>query len=268
MPDPSTSLTALCTLTLLLGLRHGFDADHLAVIDGIARLNAADRPCLARSSGALFSLGHGTMVAIAACAMTVLAQGWSAPGWLDSAGVVTSVTFLIGLGIANLAAIWSTEPGRMVRPVGLRSRFVPKLRHPAAIFGVGALFAFSFDTLTQATLMALAGVQLGGILPALLAALCFVVGMLVTDGINGLWISRLLRSAEERAAAASRAMALVIGLVSLLIGGLGLASLVAPTIAMWADNFGLWLGLGVVLSAGATFAAAALWARPGTNHPV
>ena len=46
--------------------RHGFDADHLATIDGLTRYNARANPRLARMAGALFSLGHGVVVLLVA----------------------------------------------------------------------------------------------------------------------------------------------------------------------------------------------------------
>ena len=39
MHDLPTDWGALCALVFLLGMRHGFDADHLATIDGLTRLN-------------------------------------------------------------------------------------------------------------------------------------------------------------------------------------------------------------------------------------
>jgi high-affinity nickel-transport protein len=41
---------------------------------------------------------------------------------------------------------------------------------------------------------------------ALLLAVCFMFGMMVTDAVNGLWISHLLRRADETARTASRIM--------------------------------------------------------------
>jgi high-affinity nickel-transport protein len=49
-------------LAFVLGARHGFDADHLATIDGLTRGSAHTHPRLARSAGLLFSLGHGSVV--------------------------------------------------------------------------------------------------------------------------------------------------------------------------------------------------------------
>jgi hypothetical protein len=38
---PPADWTALCALVFVLGLKHALDADHLAAIDGMTRLNAA-----------------------------------------------------------------------------------------------------------------------------------------------------------------------------------------------------------------------------------
>ena len=63
-------LMALSLLVFVLGLKHGFDADHLATIDGLTRYNSWTRPGLARYCGALFSLGHGTVVIAIALALS------------------------------------------------------------------------------------------------------------------------------------------------------------------------------------------------------
>ena len=39
---------ALAALVFVLGMKHGFDADHLATIDGLTRYNARRNPALAR----------------------------------------------------------------------------------------------------------------------------------------------------------------------------------------------------------------------------
>ena len=49
---------SLLILTFVLGMKHGFDADHLATIDGLTRYNARHQPGVARYCGTLFSLGH------------------------------------------------------------------------------------------------------------------------------------------------------------------------------------------------------------------
>ena len=94
-----------------------------------------------------------------------------------------------------------------------KGRLLGNLRHashPALIALVGALFALSFDTLSQAAFFALTATQFGGWQHALVLALLFTFGMLLTDGINGLWIARLIARADQVALVASRVMGLVV----------------------------------------------------------
>jgi nickel/cobalt transporter (NiCoT) family protein len=194
---------SLCVLVFLLGIKHGFDADHLATIDGLTRLNHRAGKRFAPYCGSLFSLGHGAVVMLIAAAVGVLSTKWHTPAWLDTLGVSISVAFLFALGIANLRAVLAAEPGRVVAPVGLKGRFLGSLlraSHPVAVAGVGALFALSFDTVSQSALFALTAARFGGIGHALFLGALFVLGMLVTDGINGLWISRLIACRRRRRA--------------------------------------------------------------------
>ena len=75
---------ALCTLAFVLGARHGFDADHLATIDGLARYNSRSNPRLGSLAGALFSLGHGAIVLLVALAAATLSSAWHTPAWLET----------------------------------------------------------------------------------------------------------------------------------------------------------------------------------------
>jgi len=77
--DLARDFVGLAAIVLLLGLRHGFDADHLAAIDGLATHNAGRRPRLARVSGVLFSLGHGIVVIVVALAVSLLSGAWQTP---------------------------------------------------------------------------------------------------------------------------------------------------------------------------------------------
>lgn len=100
MPDAAFDLPSLMVFALLFGIKHGFDADHLATIDGLARLQAKQgRRRLARFSGALFSAGHGLMVLAAAWLLQRCGIG-SLPDWLDSVGAWISIVFLFLIGYA------------------------------------------------------------------------------------------------------------------------------------------------------------------------
>src|SRR6516165_7840224 len=203
--------TALCALAFVLGLKHGFDADHLATIDGLTRYNTRANPSLARVAGALFSLGHGVVVLFVALVAGTLSAGWQTPGWLEVTGAAVSVLFLFGLAFVNVHAVLTAAPNAVVAPTGFKARLLGRVltvRRPCAIAVVGMLFALSFDTVSQAALFALAAGRFGGVEQALFVAGLFMLGMLVVDGINGVWISALIRRADRAAAIASRVMAL------------------------------------------------------------
>jgi nickel/cobalt transporter (NiCoT) family protein len=235
MHDLPTEWTAVAALVFLLGLKHGFDADHLATIDGLTRLNARHRHPWARYCGALFSLGHGAVVMLIALTVGYATERWQTPDWLEVSGTLISLAVLLGLGVINLYAVLRTPPHEVVTPVGFKGRFLGRLnqvQHPALIALVGALFALSFT-----------------------------LGMLVTDGINGLWISRLIARADQIALIASRVMSLAVAGVSLLVAGLGLAKMTWPLVDTWSEGKELFFGLTVIALLLASFAVARTLAR-------
>jgi high-affinity nickel-transport protein len=256
--------SALCALVFVLGMKHGFDADHLATIDGLTRFNARARPRLARLCGMLFSLGHGVVVVAIALAVSLVAAHWNAPPWLEAAGAAISVLFLSALGLANLHAVLAAAPDEVVRPVGFKGRWLGSLAestHPLLIMTVGALFALSFDTVSQAALFAVTAEQFGGWQEAAALGLLFMLGMLATDGANGLWISRLIRRSDETARVASRVMGLVVSVLSLAVAALGLAKWTVPAVGAWTEGRELALGFAVMLTIALAFVAAMRLAR-------
>lgn len=245
-----TDWSTLCALVFLLGMRHGFDADHLATIDGLTRLNQARRPALARACGTWFSLGHGAVVLAIAGGVGALQARWQAPAWLEPLGSVISVGFLLALGLINLLAVLRTAPRQTVQLAGLKGRWLGRFARagsPAGVAAVGALFALSFDTVSQAVLFAATAASFGGVGHGLLLGGLFVAGMLATDGLNGWWIARLLARSDDLAAVASRVMGAAVAGVSLLVGGLGLVRLLAPALASL-DDLPDWTNGAVVLA--------------------
>jgi nickel/cobalt transporter (NiCoT) family protein len=264
MSELPTEWTALAALVFLLGLKHGFDADHLATIDGLTRFNARAARPFARYCGALFSLGHGAVVIAIALAVALASSHWSAPGWLEISGAWISIGFLTALGFTNLVAVFATPGDQVVAPVGLKGRCLGALataRRPASVALVGALFALSFDTVSQAALFALTATQFGGAWNALALGLLFTLGMLITDGVNGLWIARLIARADQLACIASRVMGLAVAGVSLLVAVVGAMKLAAPAVSGWLNGREFVFGGLVVGVVATSFAAAMLLAR-------
>ena len=257
----------LALIVFVLGLKHGLDPDHLATIDGLTRFNAHDRPRLARWSGCLFSLGHGFVVTLVAGVVAVMSTDWSAPVWLEHTGIWISIVFLLALGAANLAAVFRTPGNRVVRPAGFKGRWLGRLTqtsHPMVIASIGAAFALSFDTWSQAALFSMTAMHMSGWGFAVLLGLVFMAGMMVADGLNGVWVARMLRHADRRALIASRVMSLMIALLSFSVAALGLARYFVPQVAAATADAGMVLGLGVVILLLVSFAVAIrLSGRPG-----
>ena len=242
---------SLVAVVFMLGLKHGLDPDHLAAIDGLTRYNAGARPGLSRWSGLLFSAGHGLVVTLVAVAVATLAIEWRAPEWLENTGAGISIGFLTLLGVANLLAVARTPKDEIVRVAGMRSRLFRRLTqasHPVLIAAVGAGFAISFDTISQAVLFSLTGSHLAGWLFATGLGLVFTAGMIATDTLNGLWVARLLERADARAAAASRVMSFSIGTLALAIAATGAARFALPAFDAAMGEWSLALGLAVLVA--------------------
>lgn len=204
------------SLAFALGLRHGMDPDHLVTIDGLTRYNATARPPLARWCGMLFSSGHGAVVAGAALAFSYLGRTANMPAWLNGAGVLFSTVLLFGLGCINLFGVLHARH-RHYTPLGLRSALfgrVMQVSKPWTIALIGALFAISFDTVSQAGFLALAAAQHGGWQVPLTAALFFTLGMMTPDTFNGLLVSRVAARPDRLGFDFGRLVGAVIALLS------------------------------------------------------
>jgi len=248
--------TSLVAVVLLLGLKHGFDADHLAAIDGLTRMTRRAQARHARYCGALFSLGHGLVVMLIALLVGSASARFSTPAWLEQSGAWISIFFLTLLGGLNLRAVLTAPPQAVVAPVGLRGRLAGRwlaAPGPGLVLAVGALFAVSFDTVSQVALFAAAAAHFGGPADALELGLVFLLGMLVTDGVNGLWVARLIARSDALARVASRVMGLAVGGVSLLVAAVGASRLAAPAFAAWTEGRELTLGAAVVAAVLASF---------------
>ncbi len=261
--------TALCAVAFILGARHGLDDDHLATIDALSRYNARTNAGIARLAGALFSLGHGIVVVGVAVVAGAFPVPWQTPAWLKLSGAAVSVFFLFALALLNVRAVLASTSDAVVVPAGLKARLLRRVltvRRPSAIAAVGMLFGLSFDTVSQAALLALAARPFGDIPQTLAVAGLFVFGMLLVDAVNGAWILAMIRRADRAAVIASRVMVLAVAAVSLAVGALGVAKLLLPAVDTWSETHELWLGASVVAAAAAAFVVAMLAARGNSDR--
>ncbi|HEX3827063.1 MAG TPA: HoxN/HupN/NixA family nickel/cobalt transporter [Sporichthyaceae bacterium] len=200
------------------GLRHAFDADHIAAIDNTTRKLRADgsRP---KSVGFWFSIGHSSVVAALAA---LVAAGTHLAGTLTSAdstanktlgitGTVISGGFLYLIGLLNLVALVGIarvfrdmRSGRLdeerleahlaARGLFARvlNRFTRSVTRPGQMYLVGLLFGLGFDTATEVALLVLAGAGAAGGLPwwaVMVLPLLFAAGMSLLDTLDGLFMS-------------------------------------------------------------------------------
>jgi len=173
-------------LIFLLGLRHGLDPDHIAVIDGISLRLTQQQNKLAPWVGTLFAIGHGLVITIIAVAISagsnslqISATSFEWIQWIP-------VALLVIIGFLNLQSL---RKNKIYQPAGWRFHFIPKkLRNstkPLSILLVGVLFAMVFDTATQAAAWGYAASSSGTSWMALVIGLVFTTGMVITDTIDG-----------------------------------------------------------------------------------
>jgi high-affinity nickel-transport protein len=232
-------------------MRHGLDADHLAAIDSLTRYNCESSPHLSRWCGVLFALGHGGVVMLVAGITGSAAMAYSVPAWLDGVGAWISIAFLVALGLLNLRTVIKTPAHEMVQLSGMRSALLLRLTRtcrPLGIAAIGALFAISFDSLSQAVLFSATAAHFGGASSAFVLGAIFTLGMATVDGLNGSWIARLLRQRDQRARSVSRALGLCVAILSFAVAILGALRYFSPDV----DVTTLGLAL-VLLAVGAIF---------------
>lgn len=240
----NTSLASSLVLVGMLGLRHGFDADHIAVVDGMTRARQLQGFWTSRLVGAQFALGHSAVILLA----SLLLHGQSAalPHWLDGLGMVISTGFLLVIAASNLAHAMRPTSNRP-RPLGPAAAALMRLTgnqlHPAL---VGMAFAFSFDALAQAAFFASRGSQFSGMSAVALLAAAFGLGMLVADAANGALLNWFAGRSDRVARDASRFSSGFIALIALatLMAGL-LREYHRDFAANW-EALGIWVGVGLV----------------------
>jgi nickel/cobalt transporter (NiCoT) family protein len=202
-----------------LGMRHAFDADHIAAIDNTTRKLMAEgrRPV---SVGFWFSLGHSTivfaLVALLALGIRALAgqvedQSSALQQITGVVGTAVSGVFLYLIGIINLVIlIGIVKVFRKMRRGAydenalekqLNSRgFINKIlsgatktvTKPTRMYPIGVLFGLGFDTATEVGLLVLAGGAAAFALPwyaILTLPILFAAGMSLLDTIDGCFMN-------------------------------------------------------------------------------
>jgi high-affinity nickel-transport protein len=214
-PDNQVFGVGLGVTAYTLGLRHAFDADHIAAIDNTTRKLMTDgqRPL---SVGFFFSLGHSTIVFALAFLFSIGVRSLAGQvqddgstlhdvaGWI---GTTVSGGFLYLIAAINLVILVGIvrvfrgmrhgefdEAGleEQLNSRGLMNRFLGRftraITRPWQMYPLGVLFGLGFDTATEVALLFLAAGAAGGGLPwyaILVLPILFAAGMSLLDTIDG-----------------------------------------------------------------------------------
>lgn len=239
-------------LAYTYGLRHAFDADHIAAIDNTVRkLMEQKRNPL--GVGFFFALGHSSVVLllVLAIALSVKWVQTEMPLMQDIGGVIgmtVSGTFLLVIGLLNLAILIQLlrmfrlmrkeklDPDRLNDLLEARGLFARLLRPLFRFIGrswhvypLGFLFGLGFDTATEIGLLALSATaaQASGSFVGILALpVLFAAGMSLMDTADGMLMTKAYDWAfmtplrkmfyNITVTSISVAAALIIGLVELI----------------------------------------------------
>jgi len=208
-------------LAYSFGLRHAFDADHIAAIDDTTRLMLAKgkKPL---AIGLFFSLGHSTIVlalsigvAFAAKQAVKFQKDFAETGGIIGASVSTLFLYLVGILnlviLIGIIKVWrQAKSGKfshehltqLLNERGLKRRifrgaFKNGFDHSWQLYPVGVLFGLGFDTATEVALLALSATAavgtVGGTLPplAIIALpLIFAAGMSLMDSLDGIFMTK------------------------------------------------------------------------------
>jgi nickel/cobalt transporter (NiCoT) family protein len=206
-------------LAYTLGMRHAFDADHIAAIDNTTRklVNDGKRPL---SVGFFFSLGHSSVVFVLALFLNfgiraldsqVKNGGSGLHNMTTIIGTTVSGTFLYIIAVLNIVVMVGIvkvfremrsgkynddQLEEQLNKRGLMNRFFGPLARrvdaPWKMYPIGVLFGLGFDTATEVALLVLAGTAAVSGLPfyAILSLpILFAGGMCLFDTIDGCFMN-------------------------------------------------------------------------------
>jgi nickel/cobalt transporter (NiCoT) family protein len=275
------TLLGLGFLAYTFGLRHAFDADHIAAIDNTVRKLRQENKA-SDGVGFYFSLGHSTVVFIMAV-ITALAVQWAQrtmPVFENVGGIigtVVSATFLLIIGIVNLVVLISLyqvfknmrhnsfheqqfedllhSRGFIFRFIAPLFKIVKKAWH---LYPIGFLFGLGFDTASEVALLAISAGATQNAAPftgITALPILFAAGMSLMDTADGVFMTTAYNWAFATPIRKVYYNLTVTGLsvfAALFIGLIEAVQVLAPAIGL-KQGFWFWLAhlnlgvLGVVL---------------------
>jgi nickel/cobalt transporter (NiCoT) family protein len=205
-------LLGTAMLAYTFGLRHAFDADHIAAIDNVTRklMQEGKRPV---AVGFFFSLGHSTIVVLLSVAIAITATALQSK--FDNfttvgavAGALVSAFFLFAIAIANILVLMSIyRTFQIVKNGGkfaeedldlmlsrrgfmgrILRRFFRLIERSWHMYPLGVLFGLGFDTATEVGVLGISATQAAqglSIWSILVFPALFTAGMSLMDTTDG-----------------------------------------------------------------------------------
>ncbi len=268
-------LVGTAALAYTFGLRHAFDADHIAAIDNVTRklMQEGKRPI---SVGLFFSLGHSTIVVALSIVLAATASALRNHfGTLKNIGAIvgTSVSalFLFGIAAANvlvLITIYRAFQGVKAGGVlveedidlalanrgllgRLFRRFFRAVEKSWHMYPLGILFGLGFDTATEVGLLDISATQAAqglSVWMILLFPALFTAGMTLVDTCDSMLMVGAYQWAfikPIRKLYYNLTITAVSVLVAVIVGGFETLGLIGNQLGLSGQG-GVWGAIGVI----------------------
>ncbi len=266
-------LLGTAALAYSFGLRHAFDADHIAAIDNVTRklMQEGRRPV---GVGLFFSLGHSTIVVALTIAIAIATTALQ--GRFDAfksfggvVGTLVSALFLFAIAIANiivLVSVWRIfqtvkSGGRFIEEdldlmlanrglLGrLFRRFFRLIERSWQMYPLGVLFGLGFDTATEVGLLGISATQASqglSIWSILVFPALFTAGMTLIDTTDSILMLGAYGWAfvkPIRKLYYNLTITAVSVIVALIVGGLETLNLIGDQLGL-TEGGGFWGAIG------------------------
>jgi nickel/cobalt transporter (NiCoT) family protein len=268
-------LLGTAMLAYTFGLRHAFDADHIAAIDNVTRklVQEGKRPV---AVGFFFSLGHSTIVVLLSVAIAITATALQSK--FDNfttvgavVGTLVSAFFLFAIAIANILVLISIyltfrivknggkfveeDLDLMLSQRGFMGRILRRFFHLIErswhMYPLGVLFGLGFDTATEVGLLGISATQAAqgmSIWSILVFPALFTAGMSLMDTTDGVLMLGAYGWAfikPIRKLYYNLTITAVSVIVAVVVGGLEVLNLIGDQLGL-TDGGGFWGDIGAI----------------------
>jgi high-affinity nickel-transport protein len=186
-------------LLLVLGLRHGLDPDHIAMIDGYTYRLHENKNKWSKWVGSLFTFGHGLMVTLISLFLSLLKNKFEIPPAIEYFITWFPMLMLLYIGITNILIL---QGKTVTKRFSLKQCLMPvhfnKHLNPFSIILTGLVFGFIFDTSSQIAAFGYTMSASDQWLFAVLGGLVFSTGLMITGTCDSILLNKLLKSFEQK----------------------------------------------------------------------